>query len=166
MSFLFSLLDVVLIAILIIDTLGLVYEYRKNSYKYSDDYIRIIFSWVLFILICSILSCNFKGFFGTLLRLLIFGLKVFVTIPKLGGTLKIYNVLIDKGLLESYYKKIKEFIKTKVPKAKETLAQTIGESAESFVSNVEGATKSFANTVGETAQTLSERIGETVPPSM
>ena len=104
MSFIFGLLDVVLTAVMLFDTLGIIYQFRKNIPVNPKEYIRICFSWILFLAICSLFSCDRKGFFGTLIRLIILFSKIFVTIPKLGGTNKIHQYLIEEGNAKRYYK--------------------------------------------------------------
>ena len=116
MSFIFGLLDVVLTAVMLFDTLGIIYQFRKNIPVNPKEYIRICFSWILFLAICSLFSCDRKGFFGTLIRLIILFSKIFVTIPKLGGTNKIHQYLIEEGNAEKYYKKVVELIKSKLCK--------------------------------------------------
>ena len=116
MSFIFGLLDVVLTAVMLFDTLGIIYQFRKNIPVNPKEYIRICFSWILFLAICSLFSCDRKGFFGTLIRLIILFSKIFVTIPILGGTNKIHKYLIEERNAEKYYKKVVELIKSKLCK--------------------------------------------------
>ena len=114
MTFFFSLLDIVLTSILIFDTLGLVYCYRKNNTCDSREYTRICFSWILFLTICNFCSCDKKGFIGTLGRLIIFLAKAFVTLPVLDGTMKLDKYLFEDGNAERFYKKIEELVKSKI----------------------------------------------------
>ena len=116
MSFIFGLLDLVLTAVMIFDTLGIIYQFRKNLDVKSEEYIRICFSWILFLTICSLFSCDRKGIFGTLFRLIILFSKIYVTIPVLGGTKKIHKYLIEDGNAEKYYKKVVELAKSKLCK--------------------------------------------------
>ena len=97
MSFIFGLLDVVLTAVMLFDTLGIIYQFRKNIPVNPKEYIRICFSWILFLAICSLFSCDRKGFFGTLIRLIILLAKIYETIPIFGGSLKIHKYLIEDG---------------------------------------------------------------------
>ena len=116
MSFIFGLLDLVLTAVMIFDTLGIIYQFRKNIDVKSEEYIRICFSWILFLTICSLFSCDRKGIFGTLFRLIILFSKIYVTIPILRGTKKIHKYLIEDGNAEKYYKKVVELAKSKLCK--------------------------------------------------
>ena len=117
MTFFFSLLDIVLTSVLIFDTLGLVYCYRKNNTCDRKEYTRICFSWILFLTICNFFSCDKKGFIGTLGRLIIFLAKAFVTLPALGGTMKLDKYLFEDGNAERYFKKIEELVKSKICKS-------------------------------------------------
>ena len=114
MSFLFGLCDFLLAGIMLFDTLGLIYQFRKDpSSVNGQEYVRICFSWILFLGIWTLFSCSWKGFFGTLIRLIFLVAKMFVTIPKLGGTNKIHKFLVDDGKGEEYFKKVVELVKSK-----------------------------------------------------
>ena len=123
MSFFFGLLDTLLTAILLFDTLGLIYQFRKSSVE-PKEYIRVCFSWILFLSIGTLFSCNWKGFFGTLFRLIIFCAKAFVVIPLLGGTNKIYKYLIEDGNGEMYYNKVLNIVKTKLSQGGKSLSDS------------------------------------------
>ena len=114
MSFFFGLLDVLLTSIMLFDTLGLAYQFRKEGTCDKNDYLRICLSWILFLTICNLFSCNRKGFLGVVFRLIIFAAKAFVTIPVIGGTLKIHKYLIEDGNAEKCYKKVKDIVKSKL----------------------------------------------------
>ena len=77
------------------DNLGIIYQFRKSSIE-PKEYSRIWFSWMLFLLI-SVFSFSWKGFFGTLIRLIILLAKIYETIPIFGGSLKIHKYLIEDG---------------------------------------------------------------------
>ena len=114
MSFLFGLCDFLLAGIMLFDTLGLIYQFRKDPSSVNEkEYVRICFSWILFLGIWTLFSCSWKGFFGTLIRLIFLVAKMFVTIPKLGGTNKIHKFLVDDGKGEEYFKKVVELVKSK-----------------------------------------------------
>ena len=110
MTFLFGFLDVVLTSVLLFDTLGLAYQIRKENSCDSKEYIRVCFTWILFLTLCSLLSCEKKGFLGTVIRLLFLAVKAFIILPIFGGTLKIHKYLIEDGKAELMYKKIKSKI--------------------------------------------------------
>ena len=114
MTFFFSLIDLVLTSILIYDTLGIVYALRKGNQLEDKEYTRICFSWILFLTISHYITCNWEGFFGILIRLIIFICKAFVVIPKLGGTCKLDKFLFEEGNAQKYYKKAKDFLQSKI----------------------------------------------------
>ena len=140
MSFVFGLLDFVLTAVLLFDTLGLIYQFRKSMSVKPKEYVRICFSWILFLTISSLFSCERKGFLGTLIRLIIFASKAFVTLPILGGTMKIHKYLIDDKNAEKYIKKVTDLINSKVCSGCQTLKENassyIKEKAESIADNI------------------------------
>ena len=115
MSFIFGLLDALLTSIMLFDTLGIIYQFRKSSVN-PKEYVRICFSWILFLTICTLFSCSWKGFFGTLIRLLILSAKIYVTIPILGGTNKIHKYLIEDGKGVEDFNKVHGFLKSKLCK--------------------------------------------------
>ena len=118
MSFLFVLCDVLLSTLLLFDTLGLIYQFRTSESSVDHkEYVRICFSWLLYFAICTLFSCSWKGFFGTLIRLTILFAKIYVVIPVLGGTNKIHKILIDDGKAEEFYKKVSDLIKSKCCKS-------------------------------------------------
>ena len=114
MTFFFSLLDVILTTVLLFDTLGLAYQFRNEGQCDPKEYVRVCLSWIFFLTICSLLSCNKKGFFGLLIRLFIFVAKAFFALPILGGTLKVYKFLIEDGNAEKYYEKVVGIVKSKL----------------------------------------------------
>ena len=115
MSFILNLLDIVLTLILLFDTLGMIYQFRKHEDKVKPkEFVRICFSWILFLTICSLFSCERKGFFGSLIRLIIAGAKIYVTIPLFGGSMKIHKYLIEDGKAIDFYNRGYEFIKSKL----------------------------------------------------
>ena len=116
MTFLFGVLDLALTAVLLLDTLGLAYQLRKTGSCDPKDYIRVCFSWILFLFLSGLLSCNLKGFFGTLLRIVFFAVKAYVTLPILGGTSKLYKFLIEDGNGQKYYEKVSKLVKTQLGK--------------------------------------------------
>ena len=102
MSFIFGFFNALLTSIMLFDTLGLIYQFRKGSVD-QKEFNRVWFSWMLFLAISSLFSCSWKGFFGTLIRLIIFLAKVYVTIPIFGGSLKIHKYLIEDGKALQFY---------------------------------------------------------------
>ena len=114
MTLFFGILDLLLTTILLFDTLGLAYQFRTKNTCEEKEYIRVCLSWILFLSISNLLSCETKGFFGSVFRLIIFLLKLFVVLPILGGTLKVHKFLIEEQRAEKWL----ELIKVKVCKEK------------------------------------------------
>ena len=115
MRFIFVLFDVLLTLIMLFDTLGLIYQFRKSTVD-PKEYVRICASWILFLTICSLFSCSWNGFFGTLIGLLILAAKIYVTIPILGGANKIITYLLEEGRIENWVNKGATMIKSKLCK--------------------------------------------------
>ena len=143
MSFVFGLLDFVLTAVLLFDTLGLIYQFRKGMSVVPKEYVRICFSWILFLTIGSLFSCERKGFFGTLFRLIIFASKAFVTLQILGGTMKIHKYLIDDGNADKYINKVTEFIKSKAS----TGCKTLSENASNLMNQAQTSVSETINSI-------------------
>ena len=124
MSFLFSVLDMLLIVIMLFDTLGLIYQFRKSKESVTTvEFNRIYFSWILFLTIYSTFSCSWKGFFGTLIRLILFAAKAYVTIPKCGGSLKLHKILIDDDKAKECFYKVLDMVKSKLCKCENKQSQ-------------------------------------------
>ena len=143
MSFVFGLLDFVLTAVLLFDTLGLIYQFRKQMSVQPKEYVRICFSWILFLTICSLFSCEKKGFFGTLIRLIIFASKAFVTLPILGGTMKVHKYLIKDGNADKYISKVSEFIKSKAS----TGGKILSENASNLMKEAQSSISETMNNI-------------------
>ena len=122
MTLFFGILDVLLTTIMLFDTLGLVYQFRKNNTCSQNEYIRVCLSWILFLTISNLFSYEKKGFFGTTVRLIIFLAKLFVVLPILGGTLRIHKYFIEEKNAEKWY----ELIKAKICKNKEVSSNISG----------------------------------------
>ena len=117
MSLLFNFLDLVLILIMLYDTLGLIYQFRKSKESVKPkEFIRISFSWILFLTIYNTFSCSWKGFFGTLIRLILLAAKVYVTIPLLGGSLKLHKILIEDDKAKECFNQVIGLVKSKICK--------------------------------------------------
>ena len=150
MSFVFGLLDMLLTAVMLFDTLGLIYQFRKSSVD-PKEYVRVCFSWILYLTISTLFSCSWKGFFGTLIRLIIFLAKAAVTIPLLGGTMKIHKYLIIDGNAEKYINLVYEKIKSATNKGVKDLSQT--------------ASKVISDNIPSETQEPENKSEETAPPS-
>ena len=113
---LFNILDLLLIFIMLFDTLGLIYQFRTNAEVKPKDYIRVYSSWILFLILYNLFSCSWKGFFGLLIQLILFAAKVYVTIPKFKGSLKIHKHLIEDEKGKEYFNKVYGLICSKLEK--------------------------------------------------
>ena len=138
MTFFFQFLDVLLTTILLFDILGLAYQIRKEGKCDSKQYVRVCLTWILFLTLCSLLSCEKKGFFGMILRLLIFCVKACIALPILGGTLKVYKFLVEDGNAELYYKKISDLIKSTICKGTECASSNFSSQSSRLRNNIEG----------------------------
>ena len=118
MTFFFGILDVLLTTVMLFDTLGLIYQFRKNNTCSEKEYIRVCLSWILFLTICNLFSYEKKGFFAMMVRLIIFLLKVFVVLPMFGGTLRFHQYFIVDKNAEKWY----EFLKGKICKNNNTIS--------------------------------------------
>ena len=112
MTLFFGTLDLLLTIILLFDTLGLAYQFRTKNTCDDKEYLRVCLSWILFLSISNLFSCEARGFFGTVFRLIIFLSKLFVVIPILGGTIKLYQFLVEERRAEKWL----ELIKVKISK--------------------------------------------------
>ena len=138
MTFFFGLLDVILTTVMLFDTLGLAFQFRRDGSCDTKEYIRVCLSWILFLTICNLFSCNKKGFFGVIMRLIIFLAKASVSLPIVGGTLKIYKYLVEDGHAGLWYKKISGIVKSKLCKGSQC-PSSFG-SEESDKNNIMGET--------------------------
>ena len=138
MTFVFCVFDILLTTIMLFDTLGLIYQFRKSEESVCHkDYIRICFSWILYLTISNLFSCSRKGFLGTLIRLIILLAKIFVTIPKIGGTNTIFKYLIEDKKAEEFYNKISELAKSKLCKCGKTSAPTESSTSSCVAETIE-----------------------------
>ena len=112
MTLFFGILDTLLSTIMLFDTLGLVYQFRKNNKCEEKEYIRDCLSWILFLTINNFFSCEKRGFFGSMIRLTIFLAKLFVVLPILGGTLRFHKYFIVDKNAEKWC----QFLKSKICK--------------------------------------------------
>ena len=110
MYYLFCFLDTLLMGIMLFDTLGVIYLFRKKENVSKNEYNRVCTSWILFLTIYNLFSCRWRGVIGTLIRLIMFVAKAYVTIPKLGGAEKLHKILIEKDQALNYFNSFKDKI--------------------------------------------------------
>ena len=102
MALFFTLLDILLTGIVFFDTLGFIYQLRKGYEIRNIEYNRLCLTWMFFLTLCKIFPYNYKGKLGLIFSLILSVIKLYVTIPKFNGTLKLYNILIEKGKIVSF----------------------------------------------------------------
>ena len=115
MTLFFGLIDILLSTILLFDTLGLAYQFRIKNTCNEKDYLRVCLSWILFLTISNLFTCEKKGLLGTVIRLLILFSKLYVVLPILGGTLKLYKYFIEDKNAQLLFEKIKSKVCKKCP---------------------------------------------------
>ncbi len=113
MSILVNLLDLVVTAVIALDTIGFLVNLRKNKVSESKDFYRLTFTWIVFMVLKS-LSCGCSGTLGFLWNSAIVGLKTFVAIPKTGGAEKLNAVLVEQNLALQYAKLAVDIVKEKL----------------------------------------------------
>jgi hypothetical protein len=114
MTFLFNFVEIILLLFSTIDTLGFIAENRKWARTDSKDYLRICFTWIFFLIFRAI-SCNTcSGIIGHFYGMLMLLAKLYVTLPVLGGTEKLYDSIVEKNSLPNYIKNIFGNIKSQM----------------------------------------------------
>ena len=101
MSFLYAIVDLLLTALITLDTLGLVGQYRKKTSTTTEDYTRVCFTWIFYLTLKSLTPNDGEGYLRTFIRILFLLGKVFVTLPILNGTMIILKhapSFISKGI--------------------------------------------------------------------
>lgn len=117
MAFIFCLVDFLLSVILSLDTLALLYQIRKMNSCDNKDFIRICFSWVLFLSIKIIFCCGGCGLICTIFGIVALVLKALIVIPKFGISQKLYKSIIEDKKGEQFIQKGVNFVKSKLGEA-------------------------------------------------
>jgi hypothetical protein len=114
MSFLLNLAELLLMGIVALDTLGFIVNNRKNPQS-SDvkDFTRLCFTWVFFLVLRAVICGSCGGFFGAILYYVAFAAKVYISVPVLGGTEKLYNMLLEQNVVKHYIEVAVSIIKSK-----------------------------------------------------
>lgn len=112
MSFLLCFTDFVLMSLIMLDTLSLVNYIRKTASCDKKDYTRVCFTWIFFFMISSLTSCSCTGYLGKMYRFLGLALRVYISIPILGGSYNLYHFLIEENKGMEYAKKAVNMIKS------------------------------------------------------
>lgn len=112
MTFFFNFVEIILLSIICIDTLGFLGESRKGSKANLRDFHRICFTWIFFLIFRSISCSTCSGIIGHFYGMLMLLAKVYVAIPLLGGTQKLYDMVVEKNMIPSYIKEMFAKIKS------------------------------------------------------
>ncbi len=119
MSFLLEFIDLVLLFVVLYDTLGFIVHNRKNTLSSNvQDYNRICFTWIFHLYIRALLCFSCTGIFGTLLETLSLAAKVYISLPMLHGTEKLYTLLVEQNVLKQYAEQFTQIVKQKVEASK------------------------------------------------
>jgi hypothetical protein len=115
MAFLFGLIEIILLAIVVLDTLGfLIQNKRKPDDSNPHDYNRLIFTWTFFFVFKALTCCSGSGLISGFFALLGLLAKAYISIPLLGGTQKLYDVLVRDNSFGIAAKKYIHLIKEKL----------------------------------------------------
>jgi hypothetical protein len=116
MSILVHLVDLILTAVVALDTIGFLVNLKKNKESHPKDFYRITFTWIVFMVLKS-LSCGCSGTLGFLWNSAVVGLKAFVAIPKTGGAEKLNSLLVEQNIAVQYAKLAFDIVKEKLGSA-------------------------------------------------
>jgi hypothetical protein len=112
MSILLFVLDLVINAIVAIDTLGLVVATRKSAQNVNPQEMqRVCFTWACFSVLQGFMCCS-CGYLGYLLSLIAVGAKLWIGLPKLGGADKLQQMCCN-GQLNHYFRAVCDTVKAK-----------------------------------------------------
>jgi hypothetical protein len=107
MAFLFNVIELVLLGIVALDTLGYIAENRKHPVsRNQQDYLRLCYTWVFFFALRALPCFSWLGFIGSIIGMLQLMAKVYISIPALGGTEKMYRILIEENMGKHYLSQI------------------------------------------------------------
>ena len=95
MSILVYIVDLLITAVVALDTIGFLVNLRRNKESNPKDFYRLTFTWIVF-MVLKMLSCCSSGSFSFLWNSAVVGLKAFVAIPKTGGAEKLNTILKKK----------------------------------------------------------------------
>jgi hypothetical protein len=122
MSFLLNFSELIVLALLAIDTLGFVAHNRKNPLSSNQkDFLRLCFSWVFVFALRAVFctSCS-SGVFANFYQLIGFIAKAYVCIPMFNGTEKLYTSLIEQNAAKHYVDLAVNMVKEKMGGRAET----------------------------------------------
>lgn len=141
MKAIFKLLDYGSTGLLLVDTLGLIYQLRKAKETVDvKDYRRVCFTWILILFLGSLCCCKSSCKIGNFLGLIFTVARIAIILPITGVANKLYDILIEGGMVENNYQKVKRIVCAQLNKLK-------GKTSE--ISNID-------------AETIKEKIQEKV----
>lgn len=111
MAFIFFLVDTLVLALMILDTLSLLVQIKKTNKSETQDYIRVIFTWIFVLAVRSLTTCSCTGLIANFIKLLGMVAKIYLAVPLLGGSNKLYDFLITQNKGVEYYQKALEIVK-------------------------------------------------------
>jgi hypothetical protein len=115
MAFLFGLIEILLLSIVILDTLGFIIQNKRNPNNSNPrDYNRLIFTWTFFLAIKAMTCCSSGGILGNFVGMLGLLAKAYISIPLLGGTEKLYDLLVENNYFGNTIKKYVSAIKSRL----------------------------------------------------
>ena len=114
MSILLYLVDLLVTALVSLDTLGFIVNSRKNKEGEAKDFYRICFTWAAFMVINMFSCSSCYGTLGFLWNFVLVSMKVFVGIPKTGGAEKMNNALVEQNMAVQYVKYLFDMIRNKL----------------------------------------------------
>ena len=119
MSILLYFVDLLVTALVTLDTLGFIVNSRKSKEGDAKDFYRICFTWASFMVINMLCCSSCTGTLGFLWNFVLVSMKIFVGIPKTGGAEKMNNTLVEQNMAVQYAKSLYEMVMQKlVPKEK------------------------------------------------
>lgn len=115
MSFFLTIVELLLFGLTALDTLSFVVFNKKNPEKTDvKDYTQVCFRWV-FLLILKSLSCSScSGALGFYYGFVLLLAKLYVTIPLLNGTQKLYNFFTNENGAMAYVRRGVEMVKQRM----------------------------------------------------
>jgi len=115
MSYVLTFLDILLMLVVCVDTLGFIVHNRKNPLS-SDpkDYLRLCYTWVFFLVIKSLSCCCCAGLIGNFMNILSIVAKAYISIPMFHGAEKLFTTLVEQNAGKQYIESLFNVVKQRV----------------------------------------------------
>jgi hypothetical protein len=115
MAFLLNLVELLLLVLVSLDTLGFIYQNRKNQGASNQrDWLRICYTWVFFLILRSLTCYSSTGYIANFISMLTLLGKIYISVPLLNGTEKLYTLLIEQNAAAHYVRVVVEMVKQKM----------------------------------------------------